>query len=308
MVITIGVIAYAWVSLATINNIDGIGLTASAGDDLQISIDGQTFYNSLPREEIQELFEGVTLYDATTLDNINFYTGGLRGHNEAIPNFHYVSFDLWLRSTRPERAIYLYNNVNDLVDYYNYDKLGTFVISRGVYWMSNETFFNGPLPEDTVNVGSIDQYYASDAMRIGIRELRDNLNPLDNRTNDEFKNIIYDPSENYARGYGVTFGMLSYFNKRARLYLFPPTTFPNTTYRLSEMDPQNPYQALNNDSQIATLQETELISEEDERTYYQAKIRINIWVEGWDADAFDAIGNDQIRIQLQFKLANPANE
>jgi hypothetical protein len=307
MVITIGVIAYAWVSLATINNIDGIGLTASAGDDLQISVDGEIFYNSLPTSEIRDIFENISLYDATTLNNVYFQTGGLRGDDEAIRNFHYVSFDLWFRTTRPERAIYLYNNVNDLVDYYNYEVLGTFVVSRGVYWMSNETFFNGPLTEDTVNIGSINQYYASDALRIGIKELIDDRNSLDQRSEEDLQNLIYDPSENYARGYGVSFGMLSYFNKRSGMYLFPPTTFPNTTYRLSVMDPQNPYQALDNESQIATLQETEFISEE-ERTYYQAKVRINIWVEGWDADAFDAIGDDQIRIQLQFKLANPADE
>jgi hypothetical protein len=301
------VIAYAWVSLATINNIDGIGLTASAGDDLQISVDGEIFYNSLPTSEIRDIFENISLYDATTLNNIYFRTGGLRGDDEAIRNFHYVSFDLWFRSTRPERAIYLYNNVNDLVDYYNYDVLGTFVVSRGVYWMSNETFFNGPLTEDTVHIGSINQYYASDALRIGVKELIDDKNPLDQRGEEDLQNLIYDPSENNARGYGVSFGMLSYFNKRSGMYLFPPTTFPDTRYRLSLMDPQNPYQALDNDSHIATLQETEFISEE-ERTYYQAKVRINIWVEGWDADAFDAIGDDQIRIQLQFKLANPANE
>jgi len=307
MVITLGVIAFAWVSLSTINNIDGMGLTASAGDDLQISVDGINFYNQLPTSEIKEIFENVNLHDATTIDNINFYTGGLRGTNPAIPNLHYLTFDLWFRTTRPERAIYLYNNVNHRVTYTNYDVKGTFVVSRGVYWMSNETFFNGPLPSDIVNQGQINRYYASDSIRIGVRELVDDMNPLDSRNDNNLKNIIYDPSENEARGYGVAFGALSYFNRRAPMYLFPPATKPYTTYRLSKMDPNNPYQALDNESQIATLQTTELVDER-ERIIYQGKVRINIWVEGWDADSFDIIGDDPVKIQLQFKVAHPFNE
>ena len=307
MVITLGVIAFAWVSLSTINNIDGLGLTASSGDDLQISVDGITFYNELPTSEINGIFRDVKLYDSTTLDNINFYTGGLRGNNPAIPNFHYLTFDLWFRTTRPERGIYLYNNVNHRVTYQNYDVKGTFVVSRGVYWMSNETFFNGPNPSDTVQQGQISRYYSSDSIRIGIRELIDNMNSLDVRNETELKNIIYDPSENEARGYGVAFGALNYFNKRSPMYLFPPTVKPNTIYRLSQMETNNPYQALDNISQIATLQPTEFVDERD-KIIYQGKVRINIWVEGWDADSFDAIGDDPIRIQLQFKAAHPYNE
>jgi hypothetical protein len=302
MVITIGVIAYAWVSLATINNIDGIGLTASAGDDLQISVDGENFYNSLPANIIEELFEEINLYDVTTIDNVNFIRGGLNRGSEAIANLHYLSFDLWMQTTRQEKSVYLFNNVTSEVDYYNPSN-GTFVVSRGVFWMANETFNNGPDTNDVVTKGSINQYHSADAIRIGIREIIDEQNPLDTRGTNDLQNVIFDPSENPIRGYGLPYGAFSYFFRRANYLLSVPSIIPETLYRLTEMDPYNPYQALDNDSLIATMQQTNLVNE-DNRIIYRTKVRINIWIEGWDVDALDAIENDPVKIQLQFKLAN----
>jgi hypothetical protein len=37
------------------------------------------------------------------------------------------------------------------------------------------------------------------------------------------------------------------------------------------------------------------------QTYYVGKVTMNIWLEGWDADCFDAILDDVIRIQLKFR-------
>lgn len=303
MVITIGVVAYAWVSLATISNIDGLGLTASAGEDLKVSVDGENFYHSLPASEIINLFGDINLYDVTTTDNIVFTRGGLNRGAVAIENLHYLSFDLWFQTTRNERSVYLYNNVSSKTDFYN-PQQGTFVVSRGVYWMANETFMNGPSTGDVVTKGSIDKYYSAHAIRIGIRELIDYENPLDTRTNTtSLASLIFDPQEDPTRGYGVTYGAFDYFFRRARIYMNVPSVKPDTTYRLTEMDPNNPYQALNNNSLIATLQPT-LLTDQQGKIIYQAKVRINIWVEGWDADAFDAIENDTVKIQLQFKLAH----
>jgi hypothetical protein len=302
MVITIGVVAYAWVTFATVNSIDGIGLTASAGDDLKVSIDGVNYYNSLPSDVIQDLIGEVNLYDVTTTDNINFTRGGLNNNTQAVENLHYLSFDLWFQTTRSESNIYLYNNVNEKVDFYNHTQ-GTFVVSRGVYWMSPVSFYNGPSQSDLVSIGSIDRYYSADAIRIGIRELVDDTNPLDNRDPNNLANLIYDPQEDPFRGYGVPYGSYSFFFQRARQFLYIPTIKPNTVYQLTELDPNNPYRALNNDSLIATMQPTNLTDIEG-KAIYRSKVRVNIWIEGWDADAFDAIDKDTVKIQFQFKLAN----
>lgn len=303
-----GSATYAWITLSSINNIEGISLTASAGDDLQLSFDGINFSSSLPMDSLISNPDGVNLYDVTSVDGKYFETGGLRERGTAIPNEHYLSFDVWFRTYRNEHDVYLYNNISNELLYDDENQIGTYVISKGVVWRAPHQFFNGPNIDDVVLQGEVGTYYGSEAVRISVIELKDELNTLDIRNEEELQTFMFDPSGNPERGYGALFGQFSYFFQRTRIYVDIPTYIPPVSYRLSEMDPDNPYQALDNESRIALLQPTGLFEEEHNREYYQGKVRINIWIEGWDADAFDALDKDRIKIQLQFKLAQRAIE
>lgn len=298
-----GSATYAWITLSTINNIEGLSLTASAGDDLQLSLDGETYYNQLPGEMVEALFEGMKLVDVTSFDGINFQTGGLRDIGVAIPNEHYISFDLWIRTARPEHHIYLINHIDSMSDY-NTDEIGTYAISEGVMWVAKSGFFNGPTVDDWVEAGSVGRYYASQAVRMSFIELKDDLNPNDIRNTNELNRFLFDPSNDPYRGYGVTYGAFSYFFQRTRWWITAPTLIPEVSYRLTQVDPDDPYQALSNDSLISELQPTGILNDKN-REYYSGKVRINIWIEGWDADAFDAIDRDKIKFQIQFKAARP---
>ncbi|PKK99255.1 MAG: hypothetical protein CVV57_03565 [Tenericutes bacterium HGW-Tenericutes-2] len=304
IVLVFGTVTYAWLSLSLINNIDGLTLTASSGDELELSFDGIEYYSVLPSSPLEGSVDGIRLYDVTSIDGINFQTGGLREVGVAVPNEHYLSFDLWIRTSQAERDIFLINDVSKEMKFGD-KRNGTYFVSKGVSWRSPHTFFNGPLIEDTVQAGDIGVYYGHDAIRISIIELQDENNPYDQRDAEELRTYLYDPSGNPNRGYGSPVGAFSYFFQRTLIYQYLPTQYPPTSYRLSEMDPHNPYQALDNESLVATLQKTDN-KDIKNRTYYSGKVRINIWVEGWDADAFDAIDKDQIQIQLQFKAARRA--
>ena len=299
-----GTVTFAFFSVVTINNIDGLKLTASFGDELELSFDGIEYYNVLPSTPIEGSVEGIRLYDVTSIDGINFQTGGLREVGLAVPNEHYLSFDLWIRTSQAEHDIFLINDVSKEMKFGD-KRDGTYFVSKGVSWRSPHTFFNGPLIEDTVQAGDIGIYYGHDAIRISIIELKDENNPNDQRAIEDLRTYIYDPSRNPNRGYGSPVGAFSYFFQRTLIYQNPPTKYPPTSYRLSEMDPHNPYQALDNESLVATLQPTDTRDQKN-NIYYSAKVRINIWIEGWDADAFDAIDRDIIQIQLQFKAARKA--
>ena len=304
IVLVFGTVTYAWMSLSVINNIDGLTLTASSGDELELSFDGIEYYSVLPSTPLEGSVDGIRLYDVTSIDGINFQTGGLREVGVAVPNEHYLSFDLWIRTSQAERDIFLINDVSKEMKFGDV-RNGTYFVSKGVTWRSPHTFFNGPLIEDTVQAGDIGVYYGHDAIRISIIELQDENNPYDQRDAEELGTYLYDPSGNPNRGYGSPVGAFSYFFQRTLIYQYLPTKYPPTSYRLSEMDPHNPYQALDNESLVATLQKTDT-KDSKNRTFYSGKVRINIWVEGWDADAFDAIDKDQIQIQLQFKAARRA--
>lgn len=304
--VTFGTVTFAWISLSTINNIEGLSLSASGGDELQISLDGINYNSVLTAEQLHEMFETIRLIDVTSTDGLTFQTGGIRDVGEAIANEHYLSFDLWFQTTVKENHVYLVNNVSDQVAY-DTSATGTYVVSNGVMWTAKYDFWYGPDEDDMIYKGDEGRYYSSDTIRISVTELKDESNLNDLRAIDELNQIIFDPSGDETRGYGKPYGMYSYFIARTRYFIGLPNTTQEVSYRLTEIDPYNPYQALDNDSLVAVLQETGEVNENG-KTIYQGKVRINIWIEGWDADTFDSVENDRVKIQLQFKALIPPEQ
>ncbi|MFA6801226.1 MAG: hypothetical protein WCR19_03860 [Acholeplasmataceae bacterium] len=302
LVLTFGTVTFAWISLSTVNNIEGLSLSATSGEELQISLDGVEFTNNLTNEQLESLFSNITLNEITSIDGKIFSAGGSRKSNDINDERDYLQFDIWFRTTEDVHQVYVINNQSDEVAF-DTSSTGTYIVSRGVNWRSDRTFTYGSNGE-IVEVGDEAIYYASDAVRLSFVELQDDLNVLDQREEDDLISWIFDPSGDAERGYGTSYGAYSYFTEKTRNYILLPTTVQPVKYDLTIPDPRNPYQALDNESMVAVLQDTGLVTE-DELPIYQGKIRITLWVEGWDADAFDAIDGDRLKIQLQFKLLNP---
>lgn len=257
-------------------------------------------FQTLDSQTLESLIESQHLSDVTTDDGFEFYTGGLRALGSAYPNQDYLSFELWFRTDRKQRNVYLVNNVSDQASY-DVSIEGTYVVSRGVSWTSNLTFLNGMQASDIIYSGQEDTYYAKNAVRIGFRELLDE--PYDQRELYQLNHFIFDPSNDPIRGYGKSYGAYNYFINMTNQNLSLPTDVPNTIYELSRPLEDNPYVSNNQNSLVANLQPTGLYNQEGQEVY-QAKVMINIWIEGWDADAFDAVLKDFIKIQLQFRSMN----
>lgn len=277
-----GTVTFAWVSMAKINNLDGISLTASSGDELEISYDGINYQTTLTHNRSTQ---HIYLKDVTSLDGKTFARGPSHEGVRAIINEDYISFDLYFRSLRSEKGIYVIADTD----------LGTKVTSNGIEFVPKVDYIEQNY--ELVLAQSVRTYYAKDAVRMSFNEM--------DETDQMIKTVIYDPSGNESRGFGKWYGAHSYYNARTHQDLALPVAFPETIYELSKMDPFNPYQALSNNSLIAVMQESNMISEEG-KTYNTAKVRIFIWIEGWDADAIDGILQDQLTVQLQFKLAHLA--
>ncbi len=296
-----GTVTYAWISMASVNTVDGMSLTATSGNELLISIDGINYAQDLPAAALDEILRNVRLVDVTSTDGINFQRGGLSENEAVIPNQHYLTFELWIQTVQPEHDIYLVDNVNSQVSY-DTTMSGTYVVSQGIHWKPEVAFINGPLVTDIVQKNEEHVYYASDAVRISIRELKDRENPYDTRSDDELNMLIYDPSEDETRGYGISYGAYSYFLASSNMSLILPEPLTNISYRLSSFDPYDPYLALDDTSRVARLQPTDQVNVQG-KTYYRGKIVVTIWIEGWDADAFNSILSDRIKVQLRFKAA-----
>lgn len=298
---------FAWISLATQNTLDGMEMTVTMESGMEISLDGVNFYDQISEKLLRkEIGNIIKLDTVTSIDGKSFQKNFIGSETFAVGNKDYMTFDLWFRTSIPTtKYLYLVENINsrlnyDLVKEKSFD--GTYVISRGAEWINQDDFDNG---DGIVLKGTKKTYYAADAVRIAFLEKvveSSLLGQDDNRTGLITK--IYDPSENEYRGYGKEYGAYSYYLARhgedsPKL----PTVYPDTLYNLTTF--KNPYQAWDNTSQIATFQKGEVI---EGISYLYAKVKINIWLEGWDADCLDAIYDDSLIVQLKFRGARLASE
>ncbi len=281
-----GSVTYAWVTMAQINNIDNLTLIASSGRELLVSTDDENYDTTI---SLQQLHVSNQLKDVTTSDGIHFTRGGYMERGDAIAQQDYMVIDLYFKSTARERDLFLMNRT------FENSNRGTYIESNGINFIPKVHY-----TEDNhrlVLKDSIIRYYAKDAVRISFGEM-DEEGQVQQAT-------IYDPSENEFRGYGKSFGAYSYYLARTNTPLYLPEYTPSIIYGLSELDPANPYQVLDNRSWISRLKPTDE-TDLNGKTIYKTKIRLCIWIEGWDPDAIDGILNDQLRIQLEFKLAHRA--
>lgn len=173
------------------------------------------------------------------------------------------------------------------------------VLSRGVNFRSPVTFNLGP--DDIVFENEMRTYYAKDAIRISLTELKTD-NPLDTRDVSEFRSFIYDPTENPDRGYGKNYGGVDYLRKAKQVFIQLPSTPQPLIDTLSKFNERNDYLPLDNKSKVATLIVTDQLDDEN-KPYYLGKFRLNIWLEGWDADSFDAIYEDTLSFRFEFQSA-----
>jgi hypothetical protein len=175
-----GTVTYAWITMSTINSIEGLSLTATTASELEISLDGINFGNHIDSSVIEVYFGNPTLKDVTSRNGVDFRRGGLTEYGVAIPNRDYMSFELWFRTSKQEHGLYLINNVSPTVMYDTTAK-GTYVVSRGRSWESSVDFLNGNQIGNMVYKGDVNFYYASQAVRISVEELKDDENLLDTR-------------------------------------------------------------------------------------------------------------------------------
>lgn len=302
-----GTVTYAWFSLHKMNQLSNLRIELITGDAFQISLDGIHFYKELKTEEIERFIgRKARLSDVTSFDGKVFSYGKLR-EEEGIPiaNQDYLSFPLYFRTNLRFRHVYLVENVSGLVQY-DMVRDGTYVVSRGVPWRADTTFQNGPDPvQDLVRTGERLVIFASEAIRVGFVEEKVEWNPFDIRDTNGLLSKIFDLSGDQERGYGYPYGGVSYYNTKHKEQLIPPEEKPVTLYQLTDFDDEySPYIPLSRDSEILEMVESNLV-DENGNPYFLGKVIVNIWLEGWDADCFNAIYTDSLRIRLKFRSGTP---
>ena len=304
LTLTFTTATFAWAVMGEVNRVDGFQITMNQGSNLEFSLDGINWSNEITTAQINEIWRGARLMDLTSLDGTNFIGNRIQFVDaelnfEGIPNGNYISLELYVRSTTRYRDVYLINNVSSTSTFDNPPARGTYVLSRGVTFRSPVTFNLGP--NDIVFENEVRTYFAKDAIRISLFELKTE-NPLDTRDNSELISFMYDPTENPDRGYAKNYGGVDFLRKSRSVYIELPTTPQPLIDRLSNFSPDNPYIPLDTNSKVASLIITDQVDGQN-RPYYLGKFRLNIWIEGWDADSFDAIFEDTLLFRFEFQSA-----
>lgn len=285
VVILFATTTFAWISLATVNRIQDISLNAISGSDLEISLDGINYYDTIPKDLILQKIKDLKFKDVTSQDGITFQKH-FTSLEQAIPNKEYLSLDFHFRTTSSYREIHLSDNTQTTFDSNNVN--GTYIVSKGVNWKANFDFLYGK--NEIVKKDEVRTYYAHDAMRVSFH------NYFDQTTK------IFDLSGDEERGFGKKYGALNYYNLSKGEKITPPKA-PDTIYELSKFSSEEPY-ALTDSSHIITLQKSDNIAPNN-KPYYEGKVQMNVWLEGWDADCFDAIYSDHLKMQFMFRAVLP---
>lgn len=282
VLITFVTSAYAFLNIANFNLISGIEIGFNSGDYLEVSLDGINYSKEVNPLETRQM----NFVNVTTFDNKRFDLGPKYLEEEAIPNKHYISFDLHFRllardNDRAYDKVFLGSRINPT--YENADNAeGTYAVSRGVRFTSPIDFMYSQ--DEWIYANSSNTFYAHDALRVGVLNEEEDIN------------FIYDISENRSMGFGKTYGAVDYYN-RVVYYnqLEVPDRIPdNMIYNLSNYDLGEPEFFLDTNSLVSNL----VLDEED--NYFKGRITVNVWLEGWDANSFDGIYRDSIKIQLMF--------
>src|SRR5690554_3104420 len=290
--LTLSTTVYAWFSLSRTSMIEGIEIGISLDDTIELSLDGMTYHKTIDNEMLASIIgNNPHLASITSQDGINFFKGPLETTSRAKANVDYISFPLYFRLTSDnpnvsahQKYIYLANALDPAYDTASNLK-GTFVTSKGNWWTNPIAYHDGM---GIVPAGTNRLYYAKNAVRIASE------NP------DPDLTFIYDTSEDKYRGFGKVFGAYDYYMKRLGIELEIPDTPTNEIFGLTEFSPLQDDIALD---QVSLLSALNLISSDNGRYIYQGMTRINIWLEGWDADAFDPILDDKLLISLNIRSA-----
>src|SRR5690554_5279024 len=84
--------AYAFLNIANFNLITGLEIGFYAGDQLEVSLDGVNYYESLSSAHLAQLHRDLVFVNVTTTNNYDFNLGPKYFDEGAVAGEDYISF------------------------------------------------------------------------------------------------------------------------------------------------------------------------------------------------------------------------
>ncbi len=287
---------YAWFTLNQTATVEQLNVDVTAGDGLYVSLTGVegTFSDSIDPSSL--LAGNFKFIPVTTSDGKIFVDRkGVAIEGAANDDGGYVSFDVYLRS-KSELPIYLSSaSVTSAED--SSLTLNVPVSEQTGAWEASKVTYTGGTPAETTTLTT----RASNATRFSVLGGgTDKIFDLADVVGFGERVAPTNPTDPVASwNWGTDYNRAFEYLNRVSPNDLTGATFAGTTAAIVTTIPGDP------GAPIVTLEtaggttfDGKIWTDDD---WYAKKLTVNIWLEGWDADCFDVLFNDTVKIDMVFK-------
>src|SRR5690554_2798145 len=296
-VVVLGASTFAWFTLGTTATVDNFDVNVTSSEGLEISLDGNNWYTRLNSDIMRDYIEnqvttarlnndGDFVMDAvTTSDGIDFFKFSISGNemvhtesDKAVANEDFLQLQFKLRTKVNQKVILSNLGVTSTLESWTSDQ--DFTLAKG----------NTPVTS-TGSTSSINADLA-DALRVSVLAVASHGDDVTDPVVFEKDNtgstnttgtLAKDSSDNYI-------GAFEYYSKKSGFTNLLETNF----------EPKSATANFgSNTTKLADFTSQTLSGGED---YYTVDVTFNIWFEGYDNEAFDAVLDQMVSIVLAFQL------
>lgn len=343
--VTLGATTFAWFTLTTTVSIEEFQAEITSGTGIEVSLDGQHFSSYISTSEIvtrikNKNFGGPS--GSIVLDAVTTATGydqfkvlvipeKENPDDEVVPELRNVEGEKWIFFELYFRTPYQ----SDTQETWVYMLTESYITSKGFTWISDATFNDamyddgGGPTEHILNVGDTKEIFACNSLRMSfqtyqidkdriggldpigeatetvvIYELDPDIEPSNswdgnNRLDSELK--PYGSIDYYRVKSGVSdYDLLEIFSDEEGQQLegLLPEVVLNSDHLVEKSE-------LNGDM-TGKYAIVKLATPDKNNRYYYGVVKVQMWIEGWDPDCYNAIMAADLKIGLSFGGSNVA--
>lgn len=270
-VAALGTSTFAWFTLSNRATVGSFNAEISSGDGIEVNLEGQNnWYTDIPNNIMQAYINPTSgtaaiafrkFTDITSVDGKTMKT--LAGANANTAG--YVEFKLNFRSENQTKIYWT----------------GTTLTGNTINWTSDADFTDA-YGNAVVSGSTIDVNPAS-ATRVSI-EAGSTVHVFENPESANVNKVLGTTP--------IANGSVAYYNKKNTLNqitipVLSPTVASFTSFDNTDLND------VDNDRELLTLA--------FDGDYFTGQVTVRVWIEGWDADTYNAILNGKINVALSFK-------
>ncbi len=277
-VVAMGATTFAWFTITNTAKIQQFEIEVTSAEGIELSVVDGVWGSTISGTVIEDLagVSGAQLTAVTSDDGkTNFYTlvsllenGTYNATGAAAAGTDYVEFEIKVRSREQTKAIYI-------------DPNATTIASAGVQWQPDTTFTIDGISQITSGTAPF-MVYARDSARMSFTG-----------GDAAATTVIYEETAAGTSGMSSDWGKgaLNYFAAKNN-YAAPQALNPG----LSPYTVKEAGAAYN-----TVIVTTDTLGNE----WSQATITVRIWLEGWDAECYNAVFGDTLQIKIGFTTIDP---